>query len=94
MSLVLTKLDGRHTGTQNFKYRVEVRGPRDERVLQFVELREWCTQTWGRGVEREFANLVKCANWGWHTGRDILYDSLFIYLVNDEDIALFKLKWM
>lgn len=92
--LKLTKLDGRFTGTENFKYRVSVGGPRDLRIIKFLELRQWCTETWGPGMEREFANIVKCAHWGWHTGRDILYDEIFIYLVGDDEASFFKLKWM
>ena len=94
MYAVLSKLDGRHAGTQYFKYRAEIRGTREDRVQGFVDVRDWCYQTWGSGTEREFAHIVKCAHWGWHTGRDILFDPLYIYLVDDQDAALFKLKWI
>jgi hypothetical protein len=89
----LTKLDKRHSGTAHFRYRVCVDGTREVRVTKFLELREWCYSMWGVGMEREFANVVKCAHWGWHTGRDILYDPLYIYLVSDAEASLFKLKW-
>lgn len=89
----ISKLDRRHTGTKNFTYRVSVGGTRDARIIKFLEVRAWCTEMWGPGVEREFANIVKCAHWGWHTGRDILYDPLYIYLVSDAEASLFKLKW-
>ena len=92
--LKLSKLDGRHTGTKNFMYRVSVGGPRDARIIKFLELRAWCTEMWGAGMEREFANIVKCAHWGWHTGRDILYDNIYIYLVSDAEASMFKLKWI
>lgn len=93
-SIRLHKLDRRHTGTKNFKYRVSVGGTRDARIIKFLEVREWCTGIWGPGMEREFAKIAKCAHWGWHTGRDILDDPLYIYLVSDAEALLFKLKWI
>lgn len=90
----LTKLDKRHAGTKYFKYRALVDGVRDVRVKKFLELRQWCWNTWGPSSERDFAVVEQPTHWAWHTGRDILYDPLHIYLVADQDAAFFKLRWL
>jgi hypothetical protein len=89
----LSKLDRRHTGTEHFKYRVRIDGSRDDRVKKFLEIRQWCWDTWGASAERDFAVVETPTHWAWHTGRDILYEPLFVYLVSDADASFFKLKW-
>jgi len=95
MALKLETLDGRHSGSWFFKYRVWVHGP--DRVRDFIQIRNWCWEVWGPSCEREDHILSyndpaieNNLHWAWHT-----YErSRYIYLVNDQALAFFKLKWL
>jgi len=59
MELRVETLDGRHALNTLFTHRVAVKG--QNRARDFVQLREWCWEMFGPGVER---TLV------WHTRED------------------------
>jgi hypothetical protein len=98
-SLIYQTLDSRFTGHKHFKFRVLITGPTQERYLKFVELRDWCWDTFGRSHERDV--LIYLADkddafvrkWAWHfvtEGRK----EFAIYFAGEEEYTLFKLKWL
>lgn len=91
----LEKLDGRHTGHEIFKYRIWMNGPQQDRTTEFLNLRQWCWDTWGPGCERDIQRQVFLnPHWAWHHDENAAWGNLYIYLADDQALTLFKLKWM
>ena len=76
----LTKLDGRHAGSSNWKYYCELPfslGGVPDRKIKFNEMREWCWNTWGASKEltdydhTDLFDGVHCSNnhWCWMNER-------------------------
>ena len=72
-------------------------GFKEERIQRFIDLRSWCWSTFDYGVERKYitlhpgpSNLESGQKWAWHSEDD----NLRIYFKSDEELALFKLKWL
>ena len=95
--ITVSKLDGRHTGYKYFKYLVKTTFP-----SEFFKLREWCWTTWGASKEiddwlddelREskidVEIISKNAHWAWQNNE---YGTR-IYLKDDDDVVLFRLRW-
>lgn len=102
MSAVVVKLDGRHSGRQSFKYFVTSEG-RDFRsnLLEFQKWRTWAQDTWGHGCDQTWAYYLRSEwpepfHWGWLTdsGKIGSGNKFRLYFKSDEELALFKLKWM
>lgn len=93
----IIKLDRRHSSYPFMKYYVTPRGYyKEEKIERFIELRNWCWETYGPGVERKYITLhptdtmLESKNrWAWHTEEDYTR----IYLKSDAELTLFKLKW-
>jgi hypothetical protein len=90
MSIVISKLDGRHAGHILFSHRAEIIGTWIERDQEFVQVREWCWETFGPGVERDLIHAKKDSKWGWHLNQSPA--KYYIYL-KDEYLTHFTLKW-
>jgi hypothetical protein len=91
--LVIQTLDLRHAYNRSFKYRVQIINRSvSERIDRFVELRNWCWNTFGPAAERDMEYFDN--NWAWHAERDTDYSKIFIYFASDRELSLFKLKWM
>ncbi len=101
MKLTIKKTDKRHTGYDEFGYVVDVQPPslgrRTERILDFLEIRQWCWETLGASCEREHwleLNAKKAGTlnqrWCWHTD----FGNFKIYIRTEADVNWFKLKWM
>lgn len=91
----LEKLDRRHTGHEIFKYRVWMNGPQQDRITEFLTLREWCWDTWGAACERDIErNFPFNPVWSWHHDENAAWGNLYIYLSDDAALSMFKLKWM
>ena len=95
MALKLETLDGRHSGNYYFKYRVWVHGT--DRVRDFIQIRNWCWEVWGPSCERDDhilsynnSTVVNNPHWAWH----VYERSRYIYLIDDQALAFFKLKWL
>lgn len=96
----IQKLDHRFAGHKHFKYRISWRTVKHERIVNFIELRNWCWETFGPSNERDIIiyladkdeGFVRC--WSWHIEKDSVRYTPFIYLATDQEYALFKLKWM
>ena len=74
--LKVTKMDNRHAGISMFSHYVIYSPKRiptvDSKIKNFLELRQWFTNTLGQGMEREFALDLSdtddvIINWAWHT---------------------------
>lgn len=109
MKFKVTRTDRRHTANQIFQYYVEpayeLGVGRDERIVQFKELREWCWSMFGPGCERDFVvlrpvpvgddgqcRMASVEKWAWLTTTDASQE-LRIYF-NKEAMTFFKLKWL
>ena len=79
------KLDKRHNGNSRFKYFASF-GYGE--LLKFVEVRNWCWQTWGPSAELDISGLVD-QKWAW------VHDdyNTRIYLASDTEYQWFILKW-
>ena len=104
LELKFTKLDGRHRGTDTFKYYVTVKEKGNifsarARYIPFFKLRCLCAETWGMSCEREMYLKAKHEknteilnnHWAWHT--DLNNSQYRIYLKGDEERAWLLLKW-
>jgi hypothetical protein len=97
----IRKTDKRHTGSNYFKYVIEVKGnpgkfDRAGRLIEYNEVREWAWQTWGASCDRthwlEMINDSRHSvnpHWCWHTE----FNELKIYLSTDKEVTWAKLKW-
>ncbi len=104
MMLTIRKTDKRFTGSDKFKYVVDIRtnspGLVNSRIVKlnkFHEIRDWCITTWGMSCEREHWLTIDAidnsnlnTHWCWHTE---FYDAK-IYLASDKEVTWFKLKWL
>jgi hypothetical protein len=90
MPIFFQKLDGRHSAHRDFSHRAEIFGPWDERRTQFVEIRDWCWENFGPGIERELRDQKPEAKWAWHISESP--SGYYIYL-KDEMLTYFSLKW-
>jgi len=97
MSIVLEKLDARHTGHTLFQYRVPLYG-----FEEFLKIRKFCWETWGASCEIDLitVELGQLYNdiWSWRlvdpTPRKYRFRPVgFIYLSGGEQAAFFKLKY-
>lgn len=93
VKLSVQTLDKRHAYNQSFKYRVQIIGGTiTPRIDKFLELRNWCWETFGPAAERDIEYFDN--NWAWHSDRNRDYSNLFIYFTSDRELTLFKLKWI
>jgi hypothetical protein len=64
MRFVITKLDGRYTGSSSFKYRLEFQSSifgydrHKDLARQQQEMLEWCWESFGPGCERDFYKFI------------------------------------
>ena len=100
VKLDLERLDGRHTGSRKFRYRVQFIGPVGLRFAKFSEIRKECWHIWGPSNERDihlrFWRDIHAEHrnnqWCWH--HDPKSNAVYIYLKGDEEASFIKLKWM
>ena len=90
--LSIQKLDKRFAGHRDFQYRIGFIGYRQERVQQFLKVREWCWDTWGPGCERDYCyeSVHKPIAWTWFSENGDEY----IYLKDNALLTHFQLIWM
>jgi hypothetical protein len=104
MTAEVTKLDRRHSGIEFFEYFITSRGrDRIPNILEFQQWRDWAQDTWGHGIERDWCYALRreisrgdqpARIWGWLTDDNKVGNQPRLYLRSDEELALFKLKWM
>jgi hypothetical protein len=83
----IQKLDRRHNGHKVFKYFV---GFSFYTTEKFIEVRNWCWQTWGPSCELEHANKLEiCPKWAWLSDQY----NMRIYLQTDAEYSWFLIKW-
>ena len=83
------KLDRRHTGYQQFSHYIE---PANK--LAFLELRNWCWQQFGPGMERDWAidlgnGTYSVSRWAWYTE----FKHQRIYFTGSAELTAFLLVW-
>jgi hypothetical protein len=100
--MIVTKLDGRHTGVANWKYYTEInyRSMKlEERKKLFHDWREWCWNNWGPSKELTdydhydlYDNVCSSnAHWCWLNDE---HGRRRIYLRSDQDLEAFTLRWI
>lgn len=96
----IAKLDSRFAGHKHFKYRVKILGDYIVRYNSYIEVRNWCWETFGTSCERDI--LVELADkdesfvrkWAWHAEKyNKRFDECYIYLATDEEYVIYRLKW-
>lgn len=99
MSFDVTTLDRRHSGIQYFKYFISHKGrDRHNNIIEFIKWRDWAQDTWGHGIDRDWAWSLQRTKqeprvWGWFTDDNKVGNQPRLYLKGDGELTLFKLKW-
>ena len=90
----LKKVDGRMSGYNSFPYCVELPGRTN--MQKFVEIRQWCWDTWGPSCELDIWQIQEWydQNNEWCWLRETAYYKCRIYLGSEQAAALFTLKWI
>lgn len=98
MEYKLTRLDGRHSGAQWFKYYAAPVVPdtwlyanKWTMEQRFLEWQAWCWDTYGQGTQRDWNHHIQNdAVWAWQTER---VKAPRLYLRGDRELMLFQLRW-
>jgi hypothetical protein len=101
MQIEVKKTDKRHTGSDRFKYYVDIKWTdyaKEHKLVmeKFFEIRQWCWETWGPSREVDQYSSKEGSwtadqnlSWSWindqHRAR--------IYLGSKDEAAFFTLKW-
>lgn len=94
----VTRLDRRHTGHEIWTHMVEPRGRITEVFEEFQAWREWCWETLGPSMERDYVKLIPNqfgilpnpqTAWCWYTE----YNHLRLYFKDEAALSSFMLKW-
>ena len=83
----LKKLDARMKGYGDFKYAAKFRKSGDRE--RFIEIRNWCWETWGPSCELEFWKEDRNPAWSWA----VTEFEMKIYLDGDKEASWYTLKW-
>jgi len=95
MKFKTTKLDKRHNGNHLFSHYVTFPNISTfQSKLQFIELRNWCWESWGPGMEIDYAcalgsNQYQTCRWAWMTE----YGKARLYFSTTKEYNWFILKW-
>ena len=94
MAYEVLKLDRRFKGYNDFKYAIDpVWGPPSHMQVMydrsFITLRTWCWATWGPSLEM-YLSEYNNTHWVW----DSENNRRRIYLRGDEELMLFRLKFV
>lgn len=88
------KLDRRMRGFGDFLYVADF--PNHNESQQFAQARAWCASQWGASVELDIwydYDGLKNPLWCWERGEYNTKYRCRIYIVTEEDAAVFKLTW-
>ena len=91
----VTKLDRRHNGSGTFShYITPIFQTTLADKLLFLEYRSWCWDTWGPGMESDWAIAisrdVEIPKWAWLTE----YKQKRIYFRSNKELNWFNMRWM
>jgi len=92
---VIYKLDRRHRGYKQFThYIVPVWQSNLNDKLEFLSWRKWCWETFGPGMERNYAielgsNQFDVCRWAWHTPEGVKR----LYFASEKELVHFCLVW-
>ena len=88
-------LDRRFTSHEYYKYRLHLfYGTTKERIVEFNNIRQWFTDTFGPAMERDFVRWLSESEqktWAWHV--DLARNEFALYLASDKELSLWKLRW-
>jgi hypothetical protein len=93
MKLQLERLDGRHNASRVYTHRVWIYGSDFDSKKNYIDLREWCWETFGPGCERDLIWYNKSSSYRWAFHHSQKSDSMYIYL-KEEVLTTFMLKWI
>jgi len=95
MRFRVSKLDKRHNGNHLFSHYTNFGNVYStETKLAFVEMRNWCWESWGPGMEIDYAcalgsNQYQVCRWAWQTD----HGNCRIYFSSQKELNWFILKW-
>lgn len=84
----ITELDARYAGGRVFKYCLEFNHPHRDGE-DFCIVRDWCWEVFGPGRELKFTFYGKQYKWCFMTDNT----RTRIYLLGDEELSWYKLRW-
>ena len=85
MTFRIVRLDDRYKGRGSFEFFVEA-----SKLSQFLEWRDWAIESWGNGIERDFASVRPGILWGWLSDDG---HHLRIYFKSEQEVNWFVLRW-
>ena len=94
-TFIINKLDRRYAGYNQFTHYIEpVYQTQLNDKLQFLEWRKWCWESFGMGMERDYAlelgsRQFDVTRWAWHT----VEGSKRLYFASEKELSQFCLKW-
>lgn len=98
MSIKIVELDWRFKGRKAFKYRVGLEDSMESSTPQLAKWLKWAAETWGMSVPLDMflsnTEFERNPHWVWHHYDSVTWKRLYLLLKSDQDLALFKLKWM
>lgn len=95
---VQERLDGRFAGNSAFRYRIRTAAfhVAADRARAYVDMLSWMWQTFGPAADREtiltYYHDDLTVRWAWYDG-NVNVLTTYIYLRDDADLALWKLRW-
>lgn len=93
----LTKLDGRMNGYGSFTHYIDFRSVSKR---QFIEMRQWCSDTFGPTVELDiwenYEGEHELANprWTWQRDHFSHSERRRIFFATEADASVFAMKWL
>lgn len=96
MAIKLKKMDNRYNGSSHFIMLADGFGSKwnPESIRHYHEVRDWCMESFGRSVDIDYYSVIKELEESLLSTRWAYSDSnRRIFLNNDKDIMLFKLRW-
>jgi hypothetical protein len=104
----VVRLDRRYTGHRQFKFLIEFMGSNygyrnNDRLRNFLKVREWCHDMWGHTCERDFYIQLKeeisrseihyeiNPHWSWHSSP--AESTYKIYFKDQEELNMFTMRW-
>ena len=88
MKYKVTRLDGRFTASDKYKYYISPRMITPFNVIKplFNDWRTWCWGQWGPSSERDWAMNER---WAWDTE----HNHMRLYFKSDKELSMFHLMW-
>ncbi len=88
----ITVMDKRHKGYKRFSHYITAQ-PQDlinHKLGVFLQYRDWATETFGPGIERDYIGHRPECRWAWTSNDE---QGFRIYFRDPQDLNWFILRW-